>query len=420
MTVHAAKGLEWPVVFLPRVSSSNFPSSRRNQGPETFLSPKEFDPATYAGGDDGERRLWYVAITRVTKFLNVSTLDRNRKRPSEYFKEIHHDIARRDGSDPTPRDKGTPRPPDDAVMLPTTFSDLTYWWRCPHEYQLRSLMGFGPGVGEQYGYGQQLHNILAEIHDQAGKGVIMTRQQVAELVEARFLLRYTQGPPLEALKRAAQRALSRYVEMNRDALANTFAIEKPFEFIDHHSGALITGVVDLLEKIEPSGENADPRRTAVGIVDFKAHRIPTTDAFHDVKQQAERQLQLYANAVRYAFPYQPAVATAQLVMPRPPAQDLIDAGVSERFTIDVTPERQEDALSKVRLAVGEIKDSLAQEEFKCLGPNTGWCPRCDFRKFCPGYARWRAIDRSTPSPPGPIAEAEAEVDSIAGDEDAGT
>ncbi|MBN9335390.1 ATP-dependent helicase, partial [Devosia sp.] len=27
MTVHAAKGLEWPVVFLPRVSSSNFPSN---------------------------------------------------------------------------------------------------------------------------------------------------------------------------------------------------------------------------------------------------------------------------------------------------------------------------------------------------------------------------------------------------------
>lgn len=420
MTVHAAKGLEWPVVFLPRVSSSNFPSSRRNQGPETFLSPREFDPATYAGGDDGERRLWYVAITRATKFLNVSSLDRNRKRPSEYFKEIHHDIVRRDGSDPTPREKSAPRPPDDAVMLPTTFSDLTYWWRCPHEYQLRSLMGFGPGVGEQYGYGQQLHNILAEIHDQASKGAVMTSQQVADLVEERFLLRYTQGPPLEALKLAAQRALSRYVEMNRESLANTFAIEKPFEFIDHESGALISGVVDLLEKVEPASDDDDPRRTAVGIVDFKAHRIPTTEAFKDVREQAERQLQLYANAVRYAFPYQPAVATAQLVMPRPPTQELINAGVSERFTIDVTPARQAEALGKVRQAVSEIKDSLSREAFDCLGPTTGWCRRCDFRKFCHGYTRWRALDRSTPSPPGPIAEAEAEVNAIAEDNDAGT
>ena len=73
-------------------------------------------------------------------------------------------------------------------------------------------------MGEQYGYGQQLHNILAEIHDQASKGVVMTSRQVEDLVEERFLLRYTQGPPLEVLKRAAQKALSRYVDMNRDAL----------------------------------------------------------------------------------------------------------------------------------------------------------------------------------------------------------
>jgi len=249
---------------------------------------------------------------------------------------------------------------------------------------------------------------------------VMTSRQVEDLVEERFLLRYTQGPPLEVLKRAAQKALSRYVDMNRDALANTFAIEKPFEFIDRESGALISGVVDLLEKVESAADDADPRRTAVGIVDFKAHRIPSTDAFRDVKEQAERQLQLYANAVRYAFPYQPAVATAQLVMPRPPAQELIDAGVSERFTIDVTPERQAEALGKVREAVSEIKDSLARQEFECRGPTTGWCRRCDFRKFCPGYARWRALDRSTPNPPEPIAEAEAEVDAIAEENDAGT
>jgi DNA helicase-2/ATP-dependent DNA helicase PcrA len=243
MTIHAAKGLEWPVVFLPRVSSSNFPSSRRNQGPETFLPIGAFDPIEYAGGDDGERRLWYVGLTRSAKFLNISSIERPRKRPTEYFREIHHHIVRRDGSDPTFRERGDPRPPDDADMLPTTFSDLTYWWRCPFEYQLRSLMGFGPGVGEQYGYGQQLHNILAEIHQLARGGAVPTVDEVARLVDERFHLRYTQGPPLDALRNAAKRALLRYVKENGVALARTFAVEKPFEFIDRDSGALITGVV---------------------------------------------------------------------------------------------------------------------------------------------------------------------------------
>ena len=54
MTVHAAKGLEWPVVFLPRISSYIFPSSLRTRGPDTFLPESSFNPDVYVGG--GRRR----------------------------------------------------------------------------------------------------------------------------------------------------------------------------------------------------------------------------------------------------------------------------------------------------------------------------------------------------------------------------
>jgi DNA helicase-2/ATP-dependent DNA helicase PcrA len=419
MTVHAAKGLEWPAVFLPRISSSSFPSSRRNQGPETFLSLKNFNPSEYAGGDDGERRLWYVALTRSAKFLNISSLERPRKRPTEYFREIHHHIARRDGIDPTEREYGTPRPPDDADMLPTNFSDLTYWWRCPFEYQLRSLMGFGPGVGEQYGYGQQLHNILAEIHDLAREGHIPTLQEVDKLVDERFHLRYTQGPPLDALRKAAKNALLRYVHDNSSALAHTYAVEKPFEFIDRESGALITGVVDLLERA-PDSQASDPHREPVGLVDFKAHRITSPEQFAELRIQAERQLRLYASAVRYAFPFEPAVATAQLVTPNPPSRDLARQGVSDRISIDVSKARQAEALEEVRDAVSGIKKSLKTQNFACAGPTNGWCKKCDFRTFCRGFALWRELDKSSPMPPDPIEEREIEVNLVLEEERART
>lgn len=418
MTVHAAKGLEWPVVFLPRISSSNFPSSRRNQGPETFLSPSEFNPSEYAGGDDGERRLWYVALTRAAKFLNISSLDRPRKKPTEYFKEVHHHVVRRDGSDPTFRLRGEPRPPDDAVMLPTTFSDLTYWWRCPHEYQLRSLMGFGPGVAEQYGYGQQLHNILAEIHDRARAGTIPTLDEVEKLVADRFHLRYTQGAPLDALREAAKRALLRYVRENSVALSRTYAVEKPFEFIDRESGALISGVVDLLERVDDC-VSGSPHRETVGIVDFKAHRITSAEQFDELKQAAERQLRLYANAVRYAFPYEPAVATAQLITAKPPSRELSAQGVTDRINVDVSSSSQSAALKEVRDAVIGIKHSLERQTFECQGPFNGWCRRCDFRTFCPGFAVWRTRDTSSPTPLDPVEEREAEVDQIMEDDNAG-
>lgn len=418
MTIHAAKGLEWPVVFVPRVSSANFPSSRRNNGPETFLPPQLFDPAEYAGGDDGERRLWYVALTRCAKFLHISSLDRPRKKPTAYFKEIHHDVVRRDGSDPTPRIRGEPRPPDDAVLLPTTFSDLTYWWRCPFEYQLRSLMGFSPGVGEQYGYGQQLHNILAEIHDQARRNCAPSLEEVEELVEQRFHLRYTQGPPLVALKHAAKEALVRYVRENASSLVRTYAVEKPFEFIDRESGALITGVVDLIERLaDPDAEEG--HREAVGIVDFKAHRVTSLEEFQKLCGQAERQLRLYASAVRYAFPCEPARATAQLVTPRPPSPQLLAQGIRDRIPVDVSDIYRKEALEEVRTAVASIKESLQSQRFARRGPEQHVCKKCDFRTFCPGFREWRARDRSSPLPPSPSQEREDEVNLVMEEQDAG-
>jgi DNA helicase-2/ATP-dependent DNA helicase PcrA len=418
MTVHAAKGLEWPVVLLPRVSSSNFPSSRRNQGPETFLSASVFDPREYAGGDDGERRLWYVALTRCAKFLRISSLDRSRKRPTEFFREISHVVVRRDGLDPTARVRGRPRPPDDAVMLPTTYSDLTYWWRCPFEYQLRSLMKFGPGVGEQYGYGQQLHNILAEIHELAHAGVVLDARRVRELVDKRFHLRYTSKGPFEALRDAATEAIVRYVEENKSSITRTHAVEKPFEFIDHDSGALITGIVDLLEKADGS-EGVDSNREAVGIVDFKAHRIRTTATFEELVVKAERQLRLYASAVRYAFPYEVAFATAQLVTPRPPLPELVAQGVREKIDVDVSEPLRSQALEDVREAVAGIKNSIEAKSFQRLGPETKWCPKCDFRIFCPGFPEWRARDGISPQPLPPDEEREADVSIVIEEQGAG-
>jgi DNA helicase II / ATP-dependent DNA helicase PcrA len=396
MTVHAAKGLEWPVVFLPRVSSSNFPSSRRNQGPDTFIASSIFDRSEYAAGDDGERRLWYVAITRCAKFLNVSSLDKPRKKPTEYFKDIKHVMVRRDGSDPTSRARGVPAPPSGAEMLPTTFSDLTYWWRCPFEYELRSLMGFSPGVSEQYGYGQQLHNILAELHLLARRGRILDADDVRELVDSRFHLRYTQGGPFEALREAAKRALVRYVSQHEASLLQTQAVEKPFEFIDHESGTLIAGVVDLLEKAD--APVIGRHREAVGIVDFKAHKLTSLYEFENLRQSVERQLRLYASAVDYAFPFETTSAVAQLITPSAPNPELTKQGVSDRIEVDVSQAAQREALSEVRIAVAGIKGSLRSQRFERCGPKTGACPKCDFRDFCPGMTEWRRMNLSSPKP----------------------
>jgi DNA helicase-2/ATP-dependent DNA helicase PcrA len=84
MTVHAAKGLEFPIVFLVGLEDGIFPHSR------SVNDPKELEE---------ERRLAYVAITRAERVLYVTHSMRRRvygeemaAEPSQFLNEMPLDL----------------------------------------------------------------------------------------------------------------------------------------------------------------------------------------------------------------------------------------------------------------------------------------------------------------------------------------
>jgi DNA helicase II / ATP-dependent DNA helicase PcrA len=84
MTVHAAKGLEFPVVFIVALEEAIFPSARSLENPQAL---------------EEERRLFYVAVTRAKEKLYMSSaLYRKRYGDaiyaprSRYIEEIENDI----------------------------------------------------------------------------------------------------------------------------------------------------------------------------------------------------------------------------------------------------------------------------------------------------------------------------------------
>ena len=85
MTIHASKGLEFDVVFLPGVEDGIIPHERA-----VTEDPKNIEE---------ERRLFYVAITRARKMLYISSCRNRRQRldtmemvPSPFLKEIPDDL----------------------------------------------------------------------------------------------------------------------------------------------------------------------------------------------------------------------------------------------------------------------------------------------------------------------------------------
>jgi len=95
MTVHAAKGLEFPIVFVLSVASRRFPATERRpvidfpdelrKGP---LPPKNIHTQE-------ERRLFFVALTRAQDRLYVSSVAAPGKKPSTFINDLLDDPVAR-------------------------------------------------------------------------------------------------------------------------------------------------------------------------------------------------------------------------------------------------------------------------------------------------------------------------------------
>jgi DNA helicase-2/ATP-dependent DNA helicase PcrA len=85
LTLHAAKGLEWPVVFIPALEEEIFPSAKSLQSDSAL---------------EEERRLFYVGTTRAKERLFLSSVDARMKfgltlcaMRSRYLREIRHHLT---------------------------------------------------------------------------------------------------------------------------------------------------------------------------------------------------------------------------------------------------------------------------------------------------------------------------------------
>ena len=97
MTIHSAKGLEFPVVFIAGAEEGLIPHEKSIGGAETG----EASPSEIAGSIEEERRLFYVAITRAREKLYITSCQKRRYlqsteecNPSPFLDEIPQHLIR--------------------------------------------------------------------------------------------------------------------------------------------------------------------------------------------------------------------------------------------------------------------------------------------------------------------------------------
>ena len=284
-TVHRAKGLEWPVVFVPSLTANRFPSSRTGQRQAWLVPRAAFRPDRYEGSDADERRLFYVATTRARDWLSLSrhaSVTKQAVGPSPYWAELS-DLEVDPSRIRLPRldspDGDTP-----GTALPLTFSELAAFLECGMAYRLRNLIGFQPRLAPELGYGKAVHHLMRAVAERTqSTGRVPGPVEIDEILDASFFLPTSNKPAHRNLKDAARRLVTDYAANHAEDLHRVWESERPFEL--HLEGVTVMGRADVILDREHGVARA------LAILDYK------TSVHGDVDDYA-LQLQVYSDAGR--------------------------------------------------------------------------------------------------------------------------
>lgn len=266
-TVHRAKGMQWPAVFVPCMRRNRFPGKRHGGLNLFHVIPLNTigDPDRYRGTVDDERRLFYVALTRAQKYLYVtyspgsSNLYRNRCEFFDHCTNLSWFSTRDMGTDPdTHRLPVQPRHQTPNVTL--SFSELKYLFECPYQFKLRFLYGFNPPIHEALGFGKGLHDALSEVHKRALDGDLVDIGAAKELVDRHLHTPFAYPALREALERSAVESVQRYLNLHGPELEQTVHSEKQVQ-VHVAPGVIVDGRIDLVRRLDTD---------ELSIVDFKS------------------------------------------------------------------------------------------------------------------------------------------------------
>ncbi len=287
MTVFQAKGLEFPVVFVPWLNKNNFPIKRRSGRTLWHWLDRGIikNQARYERSYEAERRLLYVAITRAKKFFITSrgAVGKLYSRESDFGSELRRsdyvfESKLRDWGE---RDRLEPKPLVELGNIDLTFSILKHFFNCPYRFKFYCMYRFYDPLGSRMGYGRAVHNILMEIHRRALDSDIIKNEEIKDLVEKHSSFPYALDLLAVDMKKRVSENINKYLDDNREDFKHIEFAEKDIE-IDLGKGIRVSGRMDLIRKKKAGGE------VETTIVDFKS----SEDA-HDYEVSIE-QLKLYS------------------------------------------------------------------------------------------------------------------------------
>ena len=357
MTIHQAKGLEFPVVVVGSLSTqlSSTKKIDRDLGP--FYHRPPFEPENRITHFD-RMRLHYVAFSRPQKLLVLTASET----PKDYFAPIWQNLPQWPyaQTELLAAQRFTLR---ERMPIKKTYSftgDLKVYETCPRQYQFFREYDFTPSRSAVIFFGLLVHQFIEEIHRIAldGKLDTLTEPRIRDLFDStfRFLSLSDVRPIGDVAKEAAFGQVMNYFKQNQDEMRRVIQTEVDVSI--EKDSYILVGKVDLLLGSDGKLE----------LLDFKASERSTNPT---LLETYEDQLCTYAHILERRHGKRPERLLLYWTGEPHKADALMEMPYS--------PEKVDSAGQRFDAVVAKIQSG----EFQISSvPERKVCKECDLRSLC--------------------------------------
>ncbi len=298
MTVHGAKGLEFPVVFMVNLVSDRFPARFRSEAIEV---PEQVIRETLPSGDwhiQEERRLFYVGITRAKDLLYFAWSrdigGRRIKKLSPFVLEaldkVKSDASLAKLSPLEKIEKFAPLPQKsiqtaffDVDTLKLTQGSLDDYLTCAFKYRYVHILRLPIARHHAIAYGAALHSAVAAFNRSKVNGKVISLAQMLEVFENSWDSEgFLTIEHEEKRKNQGKLALEAFWKRESNSKDKPSLVESSFKF--SLEGVTIVGRFDRVD-VMPG--------TKVRIIDYKSSENIDQERA-DAQAKESNQLAIYA------------------------------------------------------------------------------------------------------------------------------